>query len=99
MDLAQVNSIPNSRNVYFNLFYCNFTYDISILNCEYPLMKLDVHYEINVSFNYCFWRPSILNYLNDVNWMNIFGTSVANTCVNLFYESFSKEFWVTSSCF
>jgi hypothetical protein len=81
-------SIPNSRNVYLDLFICNSTNDISILNCECPLLKLDVHrgaYEINVSFDevtfdstqevakrYNFKKadvPSILNYLNDANWI------------------------------
>jgi hypothetical protein len=111
LDLTQVNSIPNSRNVYLDLFFCNFTDDISILNCECPLLKLDVHhaaYEINISFDdvifdstqefakrYNFREadvPSILNYLNDANWVDIFGTSDANTCVSLFYEKLERSF-------
>jgi hypothetical protein len=54
LDLTQANSIPDSRSLYLlDLIFCNFTDDISILNCESPLLKLDVHhraYEINVSF-------------------------------------------------
>jgi hypothetical protein len=54
LGLTQVNSIPNSRNVYLDLFFCNFSDDISVLNCECPPFKLDVHhraYEINISFD------------------------------------------------
>jgi hypothetical protein len=28
--------------------------------------------------------PSILNYLNFANWVDIFGTGATNTCVSLF---------------
>jgi hypothetical protein len=35
---------------------------------------------------------SILNYLNDANWVDIFGTSDANTCVSLFYEKLERSF-------
>jgi hypothetical protein len=54
LDLTQVNSIPYSRNVYLDLSFCNFPDDISILNWESPLLKLDHHhraYEINVCFD------------------------------------------------
>jgi hypothetical protein len=36
--------------------------------------------------------PSNLNYLNDANWVDIFGTSDANTCVSLFYEKLERSF-------
>jgi DNA-binding transcriptional regulator LsrR (DeoR family) len=36
--------------------------------------------------------PSILNYLNDANWVEIFCTSDANTCVSLVYEKLERKF-------
>jgi hypothetical protein len=36
--------------------------------------------------------PSILNYLNDASWVDIFGASDANTCVSLFYEKLERSF-------
>jgi hypothetical protein len=41
--------------------------------------------------------PSNLNYLNDANWVDIFGTSDANTCVSLFYEKLELFFPVLRS--
>jgi hypothetical protein len=35
--------------------------------------------------------PSIFNYLNDANWVDIFGTSDAKTCVGLFYEKLERS--------
>jgi hypothetical protein len=65
-------------------------------------------YEINVSFDdvifhstqevakrYNFTEanvPSILNHLSDANWVDIFGTSDANTSVSLLYEKLEKSF-------
>jgi hypothetical protein len=34
--------------------------------------------------------PSILNHHSDANWVDIFGTSDANTSVSLFYEKLEK---------
>jgi hypothetical protein len=31
-------------------------------------------------------------YPNDANWVDIFGTSDANTCVSLFYEKLERSF-------
>jgi hypothetical protein len=36
--------------------------------------------------------PTILDYLNDANWVDIFGTSDANTYVSLFYDKLERSF-------
>jgi uncharacterized protein YajQ (UPF0234 family) len=33
-----------------------------------------------------------VDYLNDANWVDIFGTSDANTCVSLFYDKLERSF-------
>jgi Reverse transcriptase (RNA-dependent DNA polymerase)/Endonuclease-reverse transcriptase len=44
-NLVQINKIPNIRNVFLDLFFCNFNDDTSVNICETPLLNLDVHHQ------------------------------------------------------
>jgi Reverse transcriptase (RNA-dependent DNA polymerase)/Endonuclease-reverse transcriptase len=45
LGLNQINDIPNVRNVFLDLFFSNFSDDISVYDCEFPLLKLDIHHK------------------------------------------------------
>jgi hypothetical protein len=67
----QINNIPNVREVFLDLFFCNFCDDVSIKNFDFPLLKLDRHhraYELvldidNINFNDTFDTALRYNFL------------------------------------
>jgi hypothetical protein len=49
-NLTQVNSLPNDRNVFLDLFFCNFESEIDVNTCDGPLLPLDRHHNAYKAF-------------------------------------------------
>jgi hypothetical protein len=43
-NLVQINKIPNVREVFLDLFFCNFNDEATVHICETPLLNLDIHH-------------------------------------------------------